>query len=114
MPAFEAFDVVKVPFPYTDRPVRQRRPAVVVAAGPLTEQHGLLWVVMVTSAENRGWHADVAVTDLGLAGLPTPSLVRCAKVATIEAAYAESLGKLGADDRRRVGAQVLALLGQMR
>jgi mRNA interferase MazF len=27
MPTFDRFDVVSVPFPYTDRPVMQRRPA---------------------------------------------------------------------------------------
>jgi len=32
MPPFDAWDIIKVPFPYTDRPVRQRRPALVVAA----------------------------------------------------------------------------------
>jgi mRNA interferase MazF len=32
MPIFEVWDIVKVPFPYTDRPVRQRRPALVIAA----------------------------------------------------------------------------------
>ena len=30
--AFEPWDIVKVPFPYTDRPVRQNRPALVIAA----------------------------------------------------------------------------------
>ena len=32
MSIFEVWDVVKVPFPYRDRPVRQRRPALVIAA----------------------------------------------------------------------------------
>ena len=50
MPSFEVWDLVKVPFPYTDRPVRQRRPALVIAAGELEAAHGLLWLVMVTSA----------------------------------------------------------------
>lgn len=110
MPTFEVFDVVKVPFPYTHRPVRQRRPAVVVAASRMAADHGLLWVVMVTSAENRGWASDVAVSDLAVAGLPMPSLVRCAKIATIEADHAERLGKLGVADRRMVGEQLRGLL----
>jgi hypothetical protein len=29
MAIFDLWDIVKVPFPYTDRPVRQRRPALV-------------------------------------------------------------------------------------
>lgn len=102
MPTFEAWDVVKVPFPYTDRPVRQRRPALVVAAGQLESEHGLLWVVMITSAENRRWSGDVAVSDLEAAGLPAASVVRTAKIATIDAAMAERLGALPPSDRARV------------
>jgi len=102
MASFEAWDVVKVPFPYTDRPVRQRRPALVVSAGDLTEHHGLLWVLMITSAENRGWNGDVAVSDLSEAGLPAPSIVRTEKIATIEARDAEPLGTLPAADRAAV------------
>ncbi len=45
MATFEPWSIVKVPFPYTDRPVRQRRPALVVAAGELESAHGLLWVL---------------------------------------------------------------------
>jgi mRNA interferase MazF len=102
MPDFEAWDIVKVPFPYTDRPVRQRRPALVIAAGDLEEAHGLLWLAMITSAANRAWPGDVAISDLHLAGLPAPSIVRPAKVATIEARDAERLGMLAAADRTAI------------
>ncbi|MFI4947867.1 MAG: type II toxin-antitoxin system PemK/MazF family toxin [Alphaproteobacteria bacterium] len=99
MPGFEAWDIVKVPFPYTDRPVRQRRPALVIAAGELERAHGLLWLAMITSAANRAWPDDVAVSDLGAAGLPAPSIVRPAKLATIDARDAERLGMLPVIDR---------------
>ena len=102
MPGFEVWDIVKVPFPYTDRPVRQRRPALVVAAGELEAAHGLLWLVMVTSAANRGWPGDVLVSDLSLAGLPIQSIIRPAKIATIEARDAELLGTLPPRDRGSV------------
>lgn len=110
MRAFEVWDLVKVPFPYTDRPVRERRPALVIAAERLQEAHGLLWVLMVTSAKNRGWPGDVEVSDLAAAGLPAPSVVRSAKLATIEAGDAERLGSLPAADRAAVAA---ALAGSL-
>jgi mRNA interferase MazF len=99
MPTFEPWDIVKVPFPYTARPVRQRRPALVLAAEELEAVHGLLWLAMITSAANRGWSGDVAISDLHAAGLPVPSIVRPAKIATIEARDAERLGALPATDR---------------
>jgi len=41
---------------------------------------------MITSAENRIWSGDVPIRDLAAAGLPAPSVIRTAKIATIEAA----------------------------
>ena len=94
MASFRQGDVIKVPFPYTDRSTRQSRPALVVSAGGIEEAHGLLWVVMITSAGNRGWPGDVPVTNLAAAGLPAPSVIRTAKIATIEASDAARLGKV--------------------
>jgi mRNA interferase MazF len=94
MPTFEQGDVIKVPFPYTDRPTRQSRPALVVSTGKIEELHGLLWVVMITSAQNRAWPKDVPVTNLRQAGLPSPSVIRVVKIATIEASDASKIGSL--------------------
>jgi mRNA interferase MazF len=94
MQVFKPMDVVKVPFPYKDRPVRERRPALIVASGKLQSDHGLLWVLMITSQANRGWPGDVLVNDLIRSGLPAPSVVRTAKIATIEAKEAELIGVL--------------------
>ncbi len=54
-PTFTPGDVVKVPFPYTDRPTRQRRPALIVSGPDLQRTHGLSWLLMITSATHRGW-----------------------------------------------------------
>ena len=113
MPDFDVWDVVKVPFPYTDRPVRQRRPALVVAANGIQREHGLLWVVMITSAENRGWPGDVEVTNLTMAGLPAESVVRIAKIATIEAKEAERIGSLPPADRVAVAGYLLTALAPL-
>jgi mRNA interferase MazF len=102
MPTFKQGEVVKVPFPYTDRSTRQSRPALVVSSGALEDLHGLLWVVMITSAENRGWPGDIAINNLALAGLPVSSVVRTAKIATIEATDATRLGRLSPAQLRQV------------
>ena len=111
MASFEPGDVIKVPFPYTDRPARQSRPALVVSRPTLEERHGLLWVVMITSAENRGWPGDVAVDDLGMAGLPVASVVRTAKIATIEARDAHRLGRITAGPLQVIGRHLAEALG---
>ena len=111
MASFRQGDVVKVPFPYTDRPTRQSRPALVVSAGGIEDAHGLLWVVMITSAENRGWPGDVPVTNLAVAGLPVPSVIRTAKIATIEAGGATKLGRVPPARFRQVARRLAGELG---
>ncbi|MFZ3350339.1 MAG: type II toxin-antitoxin system PemK/MazF family toxin [Xanthobacteraceae bacterium] len=80
---FDPFDVVIVPFPYADRLAEKRRPALVISNRKLA-LHGVIWVAMITSAENERWSTDVAITDLARAGLPAPSVVRPAKIACID------------------------------
>ena len=94
MPIFERGDVVRVAFPYVDRNRRQHRPALVVSAGGIGPDGSLLWVVMITSAENEGWDSDVAIEDHVAAGLPVPSMVRPVKVATVQTGRAEAVGRL--------------------
>lgn len=111
MPTFEVWDVVKLPFPYTDRPTRQRRPALVIAARDGLSDAGLLWVAMITSAENRRWPGDVEIAALDRAGLPAPSVVRPAKIACIDARDAERLGVLDSGiERRAIAAEIESLL----
>jgi len=112
MPTFSQGDVIKVPFPYMDQPTRQSRPALAVSNGGMEDRHGLLWVVMITSAENRGWAGNVAIRNLTMAGLPVVSVVRTAKIATIEASDATRLGRVPAAQLRQVvGRLVRELLG---
>lgn len=112
MPTFEAGDIVKVPFPYTDRDVRQRRPALVVSNEALGDGR-LYWVLMVTSADHRRWPGDV---ELGKryeeAGLPTASLIRTSKIATVERDRMEPLGRLPASFMEAVDAELDRTLGR--
>lgn len=113
MPTFSAGDIVKVPFPYTDRDVRQRRPALVASAAPLGDDGRLCWVLMITSAEHRRWPGDVALgRRYGEAGLPAPSLIRTSKIATVEAARMEPLGRLPDAFMEAVRAELDQVLGR--
>ena len=103
--------IVRVPFPYTDPNTRQRRPALVVSAGGLGPEGALLWVVLITSAENRGWPGDVEFgASYSAAGLPAPSLIRTAKIATVEARHVEPIGRATQAILDRVDRQIEAAL----
>lgn len=112
MTDFKAGDLVRVPFPFTNRPTRQYRPAIVVSTGGLGDEHRLLWVAMVTSAENRRWPGDLPIEEDHISvGLPSPSMIRTAKIMTIEASKAEWRGNIGADRLKAVYANIASNLG---
>ena len=81
---FAVFDVVVVPFPYSDRLAEKRRPALVVSATAMEDRLGRLWVAMITTDRGQHLHGDARIEDLGAAGLPSPSIIRASKIATIE------------------------------
>ncbi|MCJ8520657.1 type II toxin-antitoxin system PemK/MazF family toxin [Rhizobium tarimense] len=99
-----------MPFPYTDRDTRQRRPALVVRPRCWSRGSSAL-AVMITSAENRSWTDDVAIVDYLAAGWPPPSVVRPAKIATVEARHVEPIGQAAEEVTLQVMERVSTILG---
>lgn len=113
MPTFRQGDVVRVAFPYTDRSVWQARPALVISDGAVGPDDRLLWVVMITSAENRPWERDVPLgEDYAAMGLPAASIVRPTKIAVVETAGAEPRGHVPPPILEKVLNEVLAIMRQ--
>lgn len=109
---FERGDIVRLPFPYTDRPVQQRRPALVVSRGGVGASRRLIWVVMITSAANAPWPQDVAVgDDYRDMGLPIPSVIRPAKVAALDGSLAEAIGRASDELLARVLREIASIVG---
>jgi mRNA interferase MazF len=108
---FDSFDIVVVPFPYADRLAEKRRPALVISNRKLAA-HGLVWVAMITSADNEAWGSDIAIADLDRAGLPAPSVVRPAKIACIEPSRIDRrIGRLDKAAARKVGQRLRGFIG---
>jgi mRNA interferase MazF len=107
---YRAYDVVVVPFPYSDRLAEKRRPALVISTAAAS-RFGMLWVAMITSAQNESWSCDVAIDDLRRAGLPAASVVRAVKIAAIEPArVVRRAGTLNGPTARKVGEQLRRFL----
>jgi mRNA interferase MazF len=102
--------VVRVPFPYADGETRHHRPALVVATVGSGSEPLLLWVLMITSAENRGWPGDVEIGDAAGAGLPAPSVIRTAKIATIDVTRAEPKGRVAPEETAATLAEIAGRL----
>jgi len=90
---FEAFDVVRVPFPFTDRETSKRRPALVLSCGQsFNAPIGHAVMAMITSSREQNWPLDHDILDLQAAGLPVASRIRF-KLFTLDLRLV--LGKLG-------------------
>ena len=73
---YKRFDVVVVPFPFTDRNSEKRRPALVISdAGTFNDRIGHSVMAMITSATHSEWPLDVLIKDLDAARLPSSWLL---------------------------------------
>jgi mRNA interferase MazF len=107
---YSPFEVVVVPFPYSVRLAEKRRPALVVSAPELSRRYGLLWLAMITSSANPRWECDIDL-DIAAAGLPAPSRVRPAKIATVDSSrIVRTLGRLAKADAEQVRKALRSLL----
>jgi mRNA interferase MazF len=109
---FERFAVVRVPFPFTDRNAAKNRPALVLSdAAVFNTPAGHSVLAMITSAVGAPWPLDCPIAELAAAGLPAPSKVRF-KLFTLDHRLVRGeIGRLSADDRRRVDEALAQLLG---
>ena len=74
---YKSFDVVVVPFPFTDRQANKRRPALILSDEmQFNRATGHAVLAMITSQKNPDWPLDTPITGNRQAGLTAPSKVR--------------------------------------
>jgi len=86
--------VVWSPFPFVERFGGKLRPALIVSRLIEGPRSGLLWAIMITSADRENWPGDVMIPDHTAVGLPIPSKVRTAKMTAITPLRIELAGKV--------------------
>ncbi len=97
-----AFDVVIVPFPFTDRNASKRRPALVLSGAAFNQaaQHSVL--AMVTSADQSAWPGDCPIQNLASAGLTTACMVRLKLFTLDHRLIIRKAGGLAATDQKQL------------
>ena len=97
------FDIVLVPFPFTDIPYKKWRPALVLSSFKNFSQksdHTVL--AMITSAKHSSFPLDTVISDLDFAGLSSESIVRM-KLFTIDnRLIVKRIGILSSKDMKSV------------
>lgn len=100
---FNTFDVVVVPFPFTDKTTAKRRPALILSdAQAFNRQVGQAVMAMITSAKNSNWPLDIEITDLDCTGLPSPSMIRMKLFTLDEKLIIRKAGSLASPDQEKV------------
>ena len=105
-------DVVKVPFPFTDRQASKHRPALIIsAAEPFNSRIEHSVMAMITSAKQSDWPLDTPICDLSSAGLPVPSLIRLKLFTLDHRLIISTLGHLSEQDQALFNQQLYTLMG---
>jgi len=107
---YEPFDVIVVPFPFTDSSKDKRRPALVLSQktdfGSKIEQSVL---AMITSQKNDSWPLDVSIKNRKQSGLTAPSVVRM-KIFTLDNRFIlRKIGHLSKTDQNQVKKSLTSL-----
>jgi mRNA interferase MazF len=107
----QPFDVVVVPFPYSDKLAEKRRPALVVSHPDVPARLGRVWVAMITSVSHTEL-GDVRLGDLKAAGLPAASTLRASKLATIDTERVIRVaGRLSDEDQKLARRALISCAG---
>jgi mRNA interferase MazF len=98
----EPFDVVVVPFPFTDRNASKRRPALVLSSSDFNHKAAHSVLAMITSAGQSSWPGDHLIKDLDGAGLPAECVIRLKLFTLDHRLVIRKAGILGAVDQKKL------------
>ena len=105
---FKAFDVVAVPFPFTDREATKRRPALVISNERFNQQHNQLVLAMITTATGDVWLSDIAFAHWQEAGLKVACHFRLKLFTLDKNLVLKTIGHLSRQDVKSVQAVLTA------
>jgi mRNA interferase MazF len=95
----DRWDVVVVPFPFSDRAAEKRRPALVLSGSEFNDA-GHTVLAMITTRSHHPWPGDCSLEDHDGAGLPLPCLVRLKLFTLDNRVILRRIGCLSDRDRR--------------
>jgi mRNA interferase MazF len=104
-----AYDVVVIPFPFTDRRASKRRPALALSSSAFNASSGNTVLAMITSAANPPWPLDVKIEG---AGLSAPSKVRMKLFTLDNRLILKKAGRVAQSDRTAIDGSLARLLSR--
>ncbi len=99
---YEPFDILVVPFPFSDQDARKRRPALVISNYHFNQNHSHLILAMITTSCRNPWSSDIVLQDWQASGLSTACRVRL-KLFTLDSdIIIRKLGRLSPIDQAAI------------
>ena len=102
MMTFKPFDVVELPFPFSDLSSAKRRKALVLSTEEFNSKNNATTVLMITSRANSEWAGDVQLKDWAKAGLKKPCYVRLKIFTADNNIFINKVGSLSLADRKKI------------
>lgn len=99
---YKPFDVIELPFPFSDLSSSKRRKALVISSEDFNQQNEATTVMMITSRLNSEWAGDVHLEEWSSAGLKKPCYTRLKIFTADNDLLLNKVGSLSAKDRRKV------------
>jgi mRNA interferase MazF len=90
---FSPWELVVVPFPFTDGPGSKRRPALVLSPVDFNRESGHSILAMITSAERSAWPGDIPLNP-ALLGLQKRCVIRMKFFTIDNLLIVKSIGQL--------------------
>lgn len=108
---FKIYEIVVVPFPFTDRAKSKNRPGLILSSERFNAKNGKSMMAMITSNTGKElWPNDMVIKNLKSTGLLESSLIRF-KIFTIDHAFIKAhIGFLHDEDTKTVQKKLKEIL----
>ncbi len=96
---FKPFDVVELPFPFSDLSHAKLRKALVISSAEFNQKNSACTVAMITSRQNSEWFGDVYIKNWAKSGLKKPCYIRFKFFTADLSLFTRKVGQLTANDK---------------
>ena len=108
MTTFSKWDIVLVPFPFTDLSSTKKRPALVVSPDAYNAGEDLVLAFLTSNLGNPKQVGDLELTYWKESGLPLPTKLRMKFATVSQAIILKRLGEISQQERSRISKQLLS------
>ncbi len=106
----DAWEIVVVPFPFTDRAGTKERPALVLSRESFNRGASHTLLAMITTRAHSPWPGDTLISDRSTTGLPVPCTVRLKLFTLDNRLVLRKLGRLSRHDEAAIKSQLTDML----